>query len=64
MSTNLFDDKEQRSVWPSSADVAVGWRVVYGEATRGRCLEYVEQNSPDIQPMRLRDRHQDRTLDA
>ena len=52
----LVNDEEQHSLWPSFADVPPGWRVVYGEATRGECLDYVEQNWRDIRPKSLRDR--------
>ncbi len=45
MSINAFDDdngsffvlvnnEEQRSLWPTFADVPAGWWVVYGEADR------------------------------
>jgi hypothetical protein len=30
------------------AAVPVGWRVVYGEADRAACLDYIERNSTDI----------------
>ncbi len=67
MSTNPFDDEdgtffvlvndeEQHSLWPSFADVPAGWRVVYGEAARGECLDYIEQNWADIRPRSLRER--------
>ena len=67
MSTNPFDDEdgtfvvlvndeEQHSLWPSFADVPTGWRVAYGDAARDECLDYVEQNWPDIRPRSLRDR--------
>lgn len=67
MSTNPFDDdegsftvlvndEEQHSLWPAFAAVPAGWRVVFGEASRGRCLEYIEQNWTDIRPKTLRDR--------
>ena len=67
MSTNPFDDDEgrfvvlvnddeQHSLWPTFADVPAGWRVVHGEAGRSECLEYIEQNWPDIRPKGLRDR--------
>jgi len=38
------------------ADVPAGWQVVYGEADRAACLDYIEQNWPDIRPKSLRDR--------
>jgi MbtH protein/glycopeptidolipid biosynthesis protein len=52
----LVNDEEQHSLWPTFADVPAGWRVVYGEADRAACLEYIEQNWPDIRPKSLRDR--------
>jgi uncharacterized protein YbdZ (MbtH family) len=36
------------------ADVPSGWRVVYGEADRAACLNYIEQNWTDIGPKNLR----------
>ncbi len=66
MSTNPFDDdgsffvlvndEEQHSLWPTFADVPAGWRVVYGEADRAVCLDYIEQNWTDIRPKSLRER--------
>lgn len=66
LSTNPFDDEngrfyvlinaeEQHSLWPSFAEVPAGWRLVFGEANRAECLEFVEQNWPDIRPKSLRD---------
>jgi uncharacterized protein YbdZ (MbtH family) len=52
----LINDEEQHSLWPAFADVPAGWRVVYGEADRAACLDYIEQNWPDIRPKSLRDR--------
>jgi uncharacterized protein YbdZ (MbtH family) len=52
----LVNDEEQHSLWPTFADVPAGWRVVYGEAERAACLDYIEQNWPDIRPKSLRDR--------
>jgi MbtH protein/glycopeptidolipid biosynthesis protein len=52
----LVNDEEQHSLWPVFADVPAGWRVVYGEADRSACLDYIEQNWPDIRPKSLRDR--------
>ena len=67
MSTNPFDDdngsffvlvndEEQHSLWPTFADVPSGWRVVYGEAPRAACLDYIEENWADIRPKSLRER--------
>ncbi len=66
MSTNPFDDdngtffvlvndEDQRSLWPTFAETPAGWRVVYGEASRAECLDYVEQNWTDIRPKSLRE---------
>jgi glycopeptidolipid biosynthesis protein len=52
----LINDEEQHSLWPSFADVPEGWRVVFGEADRAACLEYIEQNWTDIRPKSLRER--------
>jgi uncharacterized protein YbdZ (MbtH family) len=52
----LMNDEEQHSLWPTFADVPSGWRVVYGQAGRSACLDYIEQNWPDIRPKSLRER--------
>jgi len=67
VSTNPFDDdngsfyvlvngEEQHSLWPTFVDVPDGWQVVYGEASRAACLEYIDQEWTDIRPKSLRDR--------
>jgi uncharacterized protein YbdZ (MbtH family) len=67
MQTNPFDDdngsflvlinhEEQHSLWPAFADVPAGWRVVYGEADRAACMDYVEQKWTDIRPKSLRNK--------
>jgi uncharacterized protein YbdZ (MbtH family) len=67
MSTNPFDDEdgaffvlvndeEQHSLWPVFADVPAGWRVIYGEADRAECVNYIEQHWTDIRPRSLRER--------
>jgi uncharacterized protein YbdZ (MbtH family) len=66
MSINPFDDdngtffvlvngEDQHSLWPSFADIPAGWRMVFGEASRAECLEYVEQNWTDIRPKSLQE---------
>lgn len=52
----LINDEEQHSLWPSFADVPAGWQVVFGEASRAECLEFIEQNWTDIRPKSLRER--------
>jgi uncharacterized protein YbdZ (MbtH family) len=67
VSTNPFDDddgkffvlinnEDQHSLWPVFAAVPNGWRVVYGEAARAACLEYIDQNWTDIRPRSLREK--------
>jgi uncharacterized protein YbdZ (MbtH family) len=64
VSTNPFDDEngrfhivvndeDQHSLWPAFAGVPEGWRVVFGEASRSECLEYVEKNWTDMRPLSL-----------
>ncbi|MEV5358071.1 MbtH family protein [Streptomyces sp. NPDC093516] len=66
MSTNPFDDEDgrfqvlvndedQHSLWPVFVDPPAGWRVVFGEASRAECLEYVERNWTDLRPRSLRE---------
>lgn len=65
--TNPFDNKDaefrvlvnevqQHSLWPEFADVPRGWVAVFGPASKDQCLEYVEENWPDITPVVDRDR--------
>ncbi|MCX5176218.1 MbtH family protein [Streptomyces virginiae] len=66
MSSNPFDDaeggfyvvvndEEQHSLWPSFTEIPAGWRVMFGEESRERCLEHVEANWTDLRPKSLRD---------
>jgi uncharacterized protein YbdZ (MbtH family) len=52
----LINDEEQHSLWPTFCDVPAGWRVVFGEADRAACLDYIGENWPDIRPKSLRER--------
>ncbi|MEV6350169.1 MbtH family protein [Actinoplanes sp. NPDC051851] len=49
----LVNEEDQHSLWPSFADVPVGWRVVFGKDTRKACLDYVEENWTDMRPKSL-----------
>ncbi|MFF2963922.1 MbtH family protein [Streptomyces sp. NPDC057963] len=49
----LVNDEDQHSLWPVFAPVPDGWRVVFGEDTRQKCLEYVEENWTDMRPRSL-----------
>ncbi|BBY63551.1 MbtH family protein [Mycolicibacterium helvum] len=65
MSTNPFDaedgrfyvlvnDEEQHSLWPAFADIPAGWRLVFGDAARDECVQFIEQNWSDMRPKSLR----------
>ncbi|MEY2231939.1 MULTISPECIES: MbtH family protein [Streptomyces] len=51
----VVNDEEQHSLWPSFTEIPAGWRVVFGEESRERCLEHVEANWTDLRPKSLRD---------
>lgn len=51
----VVNDEEQYSIWPAAIDVPEGWRVVFGQASRADCLDYVEANWTDMRPKSLRD---------
>jgi uncharacterized protein YbdZ (MbtH family) len=66
MSSNPFDDangrfyvvvneEQQHSLWPSFAEIPAGWRKVFGDESREKCLAYVEENWTDLRPQSLRD---------
>lgn len=66
MHTNPFDDDASLfSVVVNAGDSTVygwlpprcprGWRIVFGEATRAQCLDYVERNRADMRPRSLRE---------
>ncbi len=50
----LVNDEDQHSLWPVNITVPAGWRVVFGEAGRQECLDYVEANWTDIRPRSAR----------
>ncbi|MFD4633070.1 MbtH family protein [Streptomyces sp. NPDC058284] len=49
----LTNEEGQHSLWPAFADVPAGWTVVFGEADRAACLEYVDTNWTDLRPSSL-----------
>ena len=62
--TNPFEDPDasyvvlvnaegQHSLWPILADVPDGWRVVFGEAERQECLDFIEESWSDMRPKSL-----------
>lgn len=53
--TNPFDDpnglyrvlrnaRGEHSLWPGIIAIPEGWQVVYGQAARGECQTYIEDN--------------------
>lgn len=52
----LANHEDQHSIWPSYLDLPGGWERRFGPAARQECLDYVEENWPDITPRsRLRE---------
>ncbi|MFE2972152.1 MbtH family protein [Streptomyces sp. NPDC059340] len=51
----LVNEEEQHSLWPTFAEVPSGWRVVFGEADRQECLDYIEENWTDLRPKSLKE---------
>ncbi|MEW2614792.1 MbtH family protein [Streptomyces sp. NPDC047880] len=49
----LTNDEGQHSLWPAFVEIPAGWSVVFGEATRAACLEYVDTNWTDLRPKSL-----------
>ncbi|QXE32929.1 MbtH family protein [Streptomyces sp. GMY02] len=66
MMTNPFDDPDanylvlkneegQFSLWPTFVDVPDGWELVFGEAARQACLDFIEKTWTDMRPKSLID---------
>ncbi|MFE2754426.1 MbtH family protein [Actinosynnema sp. NPDC059335] len=49
----LVNDEGQHSLWPTFAEVPAGWTVVFGEADKQACLDYVETHWTDMRPKSL-----------
>lgn len=48
----LVNELGQHSLWPTFRPVPQGWRTVAGPAPRAEALAFVEENWPDIMPLR------------
>ena len=62
----LVNDEEQYSLWPTFADVPVGWTVVFGGpdgTDRDNALRHVDENWTDMRPRSLRE-HMSAAADA
>lgn len=66
MTQNPFDDdsgrffvllnaERQYSLWPVFAAVPTGWEIVFGEASRQECLDFIERTWTDMRPAVLQD---------
>ncbi|MEU4612929.1 MbtH family protein [Streptomyces umbrinus] len=64
--TNPFEDEDanylvlrneegQFSLWPTFVDVPDGWELVFGEAARQACLDFIEETWTDMRPKSLID---------
>ncbi|AKJ15809.1 hypothetical protein ABB07_39025 (plasmid) [Streptomyces incarnatus] len=51
----LVNDEQQHSLWPAFSEVPAGWRAVFSEESREKCLAYVEEHWRDLRPRSLRD---------
>jgi MbtH protein len=49
----LVNDENQHSLWPVFADVPDGWQVIFGEAGRQECLDFIEKSWTDMRPASL-----------
>lgn len=49
----LINDEGQHSLWPIFADVPDGWQVIFGEAGRQDCLDFIEESWTDMRPKSL-----------
>jgi MbtH protein len=49
----LVNGEGQHSLWPIFVDVPDGWEVVFGEAGRRECLDYIEESWVDMRPRSL-----------
>ncbi|MDH6622215.1 MbtH protein [Streptomyces sp. LBL] len=64
--TNPFEDQDanylvlkneegQFSLWPTFVDMPDGWELVFGEAARQACLDFIEKTWTDMRPKSLID---------
>jgi MbtH protein len=49
----LINDEGQHSLWPVFSDVPEGWQVIFGEAGRAECLDFIESSWTDMRPQSL-----------
>jgi MbtH protein len=49
----LANEEGQDSLWPVLAGVPDGWEVIFAEAGRQECLDFIETNWTDMRPRGL-----------
>ena len=49
----LRNDDGQYSLWPESAGLPLGWRIVLGPAGRAACLAHIDRDWLDMRPKSL-----------
>jgi MbtH protein len=46
----LCNEQQQYSLWPDFSAVPAGWARVFGPASRGQCVSWLEQHWQDMRP--------------
>ncbi|WP_431225538.1 MbtH family protein [Serratia sp. L9] len=46
----LRNDEELYSLWPDFSAIPAGWVSVFGPASRGHCVTWLEQHWQDMRP--------------
>ncbi|ASS75852.1 MbtH family protein [Tumebacillus algifaecis] len=49
----LKNEEGQYSLWPAFAFIPDGWDVVYGQASKEACLDFINSNWSDLRPTSL-----------
>jgi MbtH protein len=49
----LINEEGQHSLWPAFAEIPGGWKVIFGEAGRQDCLDFIESSWLDMRPKSL-----------
>ncbi|WEN15102.1 MbtH family protein [Rhodanobacter sp. AS-Z3] len=49
----LVNDEGQYSLWPTFAEVPLGWKTCFGPESRQSCLDYIECKWIDMRPLSL-----------
>jgi MbtH protein len=50
----LINDEEQHSIWPSAQPIPEGWRQIGPVGPKQECLDWINENWPDIAPLSVR----------